>query len=198
MPCPTTLRRNILWVISAALLAVAGVTSEAVAQTNDRSQPANQNVLPTPPGPPQTRPTPTRKAPQAFEIDGTPPQQPTGKEQRFLIERIDPERTLDVTTGRPSILRFKVPPFRDQVGDPDIVDVLSLTETELSITGKEVGSTVLNLWFKDPGNPNGQEVLSYLIRVSEDPERSRQYDILLENLERDLNRGFPNSVVDLS
>ena len=32
----------------------------------------------------------------------------------------------------------------------------------------------------------------------EDPEQSRQFERLLENLERDLNRGFPNSVVDLS
>lgn len=198
MPCPTTLRRTILWVTSAALLAVVGVTSDAVGQTNAQSQPAGQNVLPTLPGVPAPRPMPARKAPHAFVVDGVPPQDPTGKEERFLIERIDPERTLDVTTGRPTVLRFKVPSFRDQVGDPDIVDVLSLTETELSITGKEVGSTVLNLWFKDPDHPNGQEVLSYLIRVSEDPERSRQYDILLENLERDLNRGFPNSVVNLS
>ncbi|MGB7329606.1 MAG: pilus assembly protein N-terminal domain-containing protein [Rubripirellula sp.] len=141
---------------------------------------------------------PTRRAPAAFVVDSNAPINPSDKERRFLLERIDPERTLDVTVGRPSVLRFKVPSFRDQVGDPDIVDVISLTETELSITGKEVGSTVLNLWFKDPANPNGQEVLSYLIRVSEDPEQSRQFDVLLENLERDLNRGFPNSVVDLS
>ncbi|WP_197451783.1 type II and III secretion system protein family protein [Rosistilla oblonga] len=139
-----------------------------------------------------------RKAPAAYTLNSSPPSALSAKEQRFLAERIDPERTLDVTVGRPSILRFKVPAFRDQVGDPTIVDVLSLTETELSVTGKTVGSTVLNLWFEDPSAPSGQEVLSYLVRVSEDPERSRQYDILLENLERDLNRGFPNSVVDLS
>ena len=120
------------------------------------------------------------------------------KEQRFLIERIDAQRTLDVTVGRPTILRFRNVPFRDQVGDPAIAEVLNITETELSVTGKKVGSTVLNFWFKDPTGQTDQEVLSYLVRVSDDPERSRQYDILLENLERDVNRGFPNSVVDLS
>jgi pilus assembly protein CpaC len=120
------------------------------------------------------------------------------KEQRFLIERIDAQRTLDVTVGRPTILRFRNVPFRDQVGDPAIADVLNISETELSVTGKKVGSTVLNFWFKDPTGQTDQEVLSYLVRVSDDPERSRQYDILLENLERDVNRGFPNSVVDLS
>jgi len=195
MPPSGTIRRSTLRLTTAVWLAIACVPSASRAQ--DFSPPADAG-LPSPSTFAAPQAAPMRRAPQAFVVDGAPPQDPTGKEQRFLIERVDPERTLDVTTGRPSILRFKVPPFRDQVGDPDIVDVLSLTETELSVTGKEVGSTVLNLWFKDPTSPAGQEVLSYLIRVSEDPERSRQYDILLENLERDLNRGFPNSVVDLS
>lgn len=96
------------------------------------------------------------------------------KEQRFLIERIDAQRTLDVTVGRPVILRFRNAPFRDQVGAPAIAEVLNITETELSVTGKKVGSTVLNFWFKDPTGRTDQEVLSYLARVSEDPERSRQ------------------------
>ncbi len=120
------------------------------------------------------------------------------KEQRYLIERVDPQQTLDVTMGRPTVMRFRQAPFRDQIGDPEIVDVLNITETEISLTGKTVGSTVLNLWFNRPDRPNEPEVLSYLVRVAEDPEQSRQYDILLENLERDINRGFPNSVVDLS
>ncbi|MCP4887939.1 MAG: hypothetical protein GY904_15145, partial [Planctomycetaceae bacterium] len=120
-----------------------------------------------------------------------------GKESRYLIEQIDPERSLDVVTGRPTVLRFRVPPFRDQVGDPDIVDLLSITESEVSITGKKIGSTTVNFWFKDPQSGE-QDVLSYLVRVSDDPEQSRQFERLLENLERDINRGFPNSVVDLT
>lgn len=119
------------------------------------------------------------------------------KESRYLIERVDPERTLDVVTGRPTVLRFRVPPFRDQVGDPDIAEVLSITEDEISVTGKEIGSTTVNFWFKDP-QTGRQEILSYLVRVSDDPEQSRQFERLLENLQRDINRGFPNSVVELS
>ncbi|QDS91733.1 Type II secretion system protein D precursor [Roseimaritima multifibrata] len=192
MPGLGTLRRTILRLASAVVFAFACVPTASIAQ--GLSSPQNPALaLPSPIASP-----PVRRAPEAYTVDTSGPQNPSRKEQRFLIERIDPERTLDVTVGRPSILRFKVPAFRDQVGDPGIVDVLSLTETELSITGKKVGSTVLNLWFKDPANPSGQEVLSYLIRVSDDPERSRHYDVLLENLERDLNHGFPNSVVDLS
>jgi pilus assembly protein CpaC len=174
------------------LLALVISAAVASAQTPPQS-PAEIEVVPA------QRRTPLRRSPVAETFKLEDPSTPTsGKEARFLLERVDPERTLDVTTGRPAILRFRTPPFRDQVGDPEIAEALSITETELSITGKEVGSTVLNLWFKDPENPSGQQVLSYLIRVSEDPERSRQYDILLENLERDINRGFPNSVVDLS
>jgi len=140
-----------------------------------------------------------RRAPlQMLELTQADPQSAEAKEQRFLIERVDAQRTLDITIGRPTILRFRNVPFRDQVGDPTIAETLNITETELSITGKKVGSTVLNFWFRDPASASGQEMLSYLVRVSEDPERSRQYDILLENLERDVNRGFPNSVVDLS
>lgn len=192
MPGQGTARRKAMRATCALLIVMALGATAAKAQDLNRQTPANVNSLPKP------RAVPLRRAPQDQVGDEAAAEVLTAKENRFLIERIDPERTLDVTTGRPSVLRFRTSPFRDQVGDPEIVDVLSLTENELSITGKEVGSTVLNLWFEDPDSPSGQTVLSYLVRVSEDPERSRQYDILLENLERDLNRGFPNSVVDLS
>ena len=121
----------------------------------------------------------------------------TEKEDRFLIERIDPERTLDVVQGRPTVLRFRLPPFRDQVGDPDVAELSSISESEISVTGNQVGSTTVNFWFKDQ-QTGQQEVLSYLVRVTDDPEQSRQFERLLENLERDINRGFPNSTVDLS
>ena len=121
----------------------------------------------------------------------------SAKESRFLIERIDPERTLDLVQGRPTVLRFRVPPFRDQVGAPEIASLLSITENEISVTGTSVGSTTVNFWFRDP-QTDKQEVLSYLVRVTDDPEQSRQFERLLENLEREINRGFPDSVVDLS
>ncbi|QEG40865.1 type II and III secretion system protein family protein [Roseimaritima ulvae] len=192
MPVPGIFRRTATWPATVVLLAIACVPSTAAAQ--DLSAPGTTRL----PSPGPILSPSVRRAPPATPVETRTPQILSSKEQRYLIERIDPERTLDVNIGRPTVLRFKAPPFRDQVGDPEVVDVISLTETELSITGKKVGSTVLNLWFKDPHSPSGQEVLSYLVRVSEDPERSRQYDVLLENLERDLNRGFPNSVVDLS
>lgn len=120
------------------------------------------------------------------------------REERYLVERIDPGRTMDLQIGRPAVLRFRQAPFRDQVGDPSVAEVLNLTETELSINGLAVGSTVLNLWFESEDVPGRQEVLSYLVRVSEDPDRSRRFEQLLTNLEKDVNRAFPNSVVKLS
>lgn len=148
-----------------------------------------------PPSVPLRNATPPRRS--SPPLNTTQPLKLSDKEDRYLYERVDPERTLDVLVGRPTLLRFRTPFFRDQIADPDIADTLSITENELSVTGKTVGTTVLNLWFNDPA-AGQEEILSYLVRVSEDPERSRQYDLLLENLERDINRGFPNSVVDLS
>ncbi|MEM7474507.1 MAG: pilus assembly protein N-terminal domain-containing protein [Planctomycetota bacterium] len=154
---------------------------------------------PTPqPNVPARRIPSVRRAPGQNDFLPQLREEVSAKEQRYLIERVDPQQTLDVTTGRPTVLRFRQAPFRDQVGDTGILEVLNLTETEFSLTGKTIGSTVLNLWFHNPENPAQPEVLSYLVRVAEDPEQSRQFDILLENLERDINRGFPNSVVDLS
>ncbi len=156
--------------------------------------PSRESIQPPSPVP---QGAPLRRSPDLQSAASLKLSDSSTAEQKFLIERVDPARTLDVTIGRPTVLRFQIAPFRDQIGDPEIVDVLSITETELSITGKKVGSTVLNLWFND-GRSAEPELLSYLVRVAEDPELSRQYDLLLENLEREVNRGFPNSVVKLS
>ena len=102
------------------------------------------------------RPAPRRLAPDATSGFGSSSE----KENRLLVERVDPDTTLDVVQGRPTVLRFRVPPFRDQVGDPEIAELASISESEISVTGKQVGSTTVNLWFKDP-QTGRQEVLSY-------------------------------------
>ena len=174
------------------------LTSPLVAQTD--------SFVPAPPSPSgmaierfedltPPRRLPPEAAPANGDLDGGDMRR---REERFLAERIDPGRTMDLQVGRPSVLRFRQAPFRDQVGDPSIVEVVNLTETELSINGLVVGSTVLNLWFESEDAPGQQEVLSYLVRVSEDPDRSRRFEQLLTNLEKDVNRAFPNSVVKLS
>ena len=89
-------------------------------------------------------------------------------------------------------------PFRIQITDETIADAVQFTEREFSIIGQEVGSTVLNFWFSDPENPGRSEVLSYLVRVFPDPEVGRRQEIVLEALEKEINRAFPNSAVRLS
>jgi len=162
--------------------------------------------VPAPPGPGgvemgrfENLKLPRRLPPEAAPANGDLDQgDMRRREERFLAERVDPGRTMDLQVGRPAVLRFHQAPFRDQVGDPSVVEVVNLTESELSINGLAVGSTVLNLWFESKDAPGGQEVLSYLVRVSEDPDRSRRFEQLLTNLEKDVNRAFPNSVVKLS
>ncbi|WP_197441053.1 type II and III secretion system protein family protein [Thalassoglobus neptunius] len=131
---------------------------------------------------------------------GTPRPNAAAQERasRYVVDRVDPQLTLDVQIGRPVILQFKQTPFRDQVADPNVVDALNVTETEYSINGKQLGSTVLNFWFQNPEASGGQEVLSYLVRVQEDPETARRFEVLLARIEREINRAFPNSVVRLS
>lgn len=190
MPTPRLHAHRIVPLLTACLLWSATMVADGQDPPNGRP-----SVLPVP-APRSFRPaTPRRLPPSAeSESDG---QQLSERESRYLLERIDPETTLDLVQGRPTVLRFRVPPFRDQVGDPEVAELLSITENEVSVTGIQTGSTTVNFWFNDP-ETGQQEVLSYLVRVTDDPEQSRQYERLLEALQRDINRGFPNSVVELS
>ncbi len=73
----------------------------------------------------------------------------------------DPETSIELVVGQPRIWRLKEVPFRIQVADPTVLDVAVLgPPTELSLIGKRVGSTSLNLWFGDPNDLKNQRVLS--------------------------------------
>lgn len=187
---------RLLSIVMACVTLAAARVCDAQQNTDAANAGSTQAIRPIPGGRPQLRSL-RRFAEDPLDISGLNAASGTAKENRFLIERIDPEQTLDLVQGRPTVLRFRVPPFRDQVGDPGIAELLSISENEISVTGTSVGSTTVNFWFKDP-QTNQQEVLSYLVRVTDDPEQSRQFERLLENLEREINRGFPDSVVDLS
>lgn len=123
---------------------------------------------------------------------------------RFVLERIDPQLTIDLQVDRPVILRLKQPPFRDQISNPEIVEMLNITDTEMSLVGRQPGTTVLNFWFED--ETGQQSVLSYLVRVasdfedeveSEDEAESGPIKVKLAKLEDQINRAFPNSFVRL-
>jgi Flp pilus assembly secretin CpaC len=73
--------------------------------------------------------------------------------------------TLDLVANRPRLMILKQPPRRIQMGDERIATYHLLTPTEVSITGRQAGSTVLNFWFSDPKNPGKDIILSYLLRI---------------------------------
>ncbi len=99
--------------------------------------------------------------------------------KEFVAGTIDPENTLDLVVGRPRVLVLKQAPLRTQISDPRIVSDTIITPTEISVTGHQVGTSVLNLWFNDAAT--GQtRVLSYLVRVIPDPEQKERLDARLQ------------------
>lgn len=151
-------------------------------------------VLPGELKPPVSVPQPSPKVQQDFG--------------RFIERAIDPENTLEMIEGRTRVLVLKDVPKRVQIEDEKIATYLLVSERELSVSAKKPGSTVLNLWFAEPGDPTKQRVLSYLVRVSQSPEATelqtertqRQLDELKRRykaLEREINGAFPDSVIKL-
>lgn len=141
---------------------------------------------------------PTRPTPQTLKEFG-----------QFVERTVDPENVLEVIVGRPRLLILKEPPKRVQIGGEEknaIATSLVVSPKELSISGKEPGSTVLNLWFPDPKDPTKERILSYLVRVVPDlegSEHAREHARLSQQrfykaLENDINRAFPDSVINLS
>ena len=116
----------------------------------------------------------------------------TDQSEQYILDQVDPSRILDLKVGRPTIVRLRKAPFRDQVANPDIIDVMNITDTEYSVSGKTVGTTVLNFWFENQSAPGGRDLLSYMVRVTAD------YTEVLEELEKSINRIFPNSAVRLN
>ena len=50
-----------------------------------------------------------------------------------------------------------------------------ITDQEFSVVGKKTGTTVLDLWFADPANPNDptkDRTLSYMVVVLPDVEQA--------------------------
>ena len=69
---------------------------------------------------------------------------------RFVKQVVVPEATFDIIIGRTQLMILKDAPRRIQIADESIAAYTLITPTEISILGKDVGSTVLNLWFTDP------------------------------------------------
>jgi pilus assembly protein CpaC len=121
------------------------------------------------------------------------------KERQYVARFHDPEFTIDVVVGRPRIWVLKRAPFRIQAGDPTVLDYNTIGNDprQISLIGKKVGSTVLNLWFGDPDDLNKQVILSYLVNVLPDPEAKERLERVYKALEDEINRSFPDAYVCL-
>jgi pilus assembly protein CpaC len=119
------------------------------------------------------------------------------KYHEYVKELVDPAVTLDLTSGRTRLMVLKEAPKRVQIADDGIACFTLLTPKELSLLGKNVGVTVLNLWFADPKESTHEHVLSYYIRVAPDPTCKERLECAYKALADEINHAFPNSVVCL-
>lgn len=117
-----------------------------------------------------------------------------------FIEGIeDPKNTLDVIDGRARLLMLKEVPTQFQLVDPTVVSANQLNDPkQFSVLGRKPGTTVLNLWFKDPKDPKKEVILSYLVRVLPDPEAKARLERVYKALEAEINKAFPKSRVRLT
>jgi len=118
------------------------------------------------------------------------------KANRFVEATINPDLPLELALGRPKILQLTDAPLRIYLPDEAVVTV-DIIDTqsgrELAVTGRQVGSTTLTMWFRDESQPSGHSIVSYLVRVYADPLLTQS----LQAFEQDINQKFPNSFVEL-
>ena len=116
---------------------------------------------------------------------------------RYVGPIIAPNNTITLVSGRPELIRFKDVPKRIQIADDHVAEYKLLTPLELSLFPKDVGTTVLNLWFVDADDKTKEKVLSYLVRVVPDPEYRHRLEDGYTYLEVEINAAFPDSRVML-
>ena len=163
---------------------------------------------------PETMPTPrpagpfnpdSVRLPRIADIDtplGRTPQ-PTARDvadyNSAVDHMVDPHLVLDLVKDRVRIMQLKMRPLRTQIGDANIVEYNFIGQKALDIAfiGKEVGTTVFNVWFEDPNDRTKEKILSFLVRVIPDPERRVRLENVYKQLEKEINCQFPNSVVCL-
>ncbi len=194
-------------------------------------------LVPPPPSQPSTAPPASEAArpvqeiaspfdPSQFRLPtlGYPPglglpepsQETKDEYGRFVAREISPENTIQVVVGRAKVISLRDKPRRIYIPDEKIAAVQMITDQEFSVVGKKTGTTVLDLWFADPANPNDparDRTLSYMVVVLPDIEmanleviaqrrrlegEARAYERALKALEVEIKTAFPDSAVRLS
>jgi pilus assembly protein CpaC len=167
-------------------------------------QPQAQQPVKVLPMPRRVTPVdPNRRLPQLGD-EPCPLAQPPVPDKRvverfgnFVKEVVDPQNNLELVIGRPRLLMLKTAPKRVQVADEKIAAYSMISPTEVSVLGKGLGCTVLNLWFTDPKDKSKEEVLSYLVRVLPSPDSKKRLERIYRNLQDEINHAFPDSLVSL-
>jgi pilus assembly protein CpaC len=119
------------------------------------------------------------------------------KQAKYLAKLLDPELTLDLVVGQTRVMVLKDTPFRVQAGEERLMSMNVINTKELILQGKEVGSTVMNIWFGEKNDPTKQETLTYLVRVFPDPEAKERLEKAYKQLEDDINKHFKDTSVRL-
>ncbi len=149
---------------------------------------------------------------------GVPEPSPEIKQKygQFVEREIAPENTIQVVVGRAKIIVLREKPRHIYAPDENVASFQIVTGLEYAIVGKRQGTTVLNLWFPDPNDPNNPQkdrTLSYMVVVLNDPERAaldvlaerrrleaqvKAFEQALKVLEGEIKKAFPDSAVQLS
>ncbi|MCC6417257.1 MAG: pilus assembly protein N-terminal domain-containing protein [Gemmataceae bacterium] len=116
---------------------------------------------------------------------------------RFIEKFVDPRNTLDLIVNRHRLMFLKQEPKRIQIGDEKVASYNLIKPTEIIIVGRQVGTTVLNLWFEDPDKKGKEVILSYLVRVLPDPEAKERLERAYQALADEINDTFPDSFVKM-
>ncbi|MFO0879675.1 MAG: pilus assembly protein N-terminal domain-containing protein [Gemmataceae bacterium] len=125
------------------------------------------------------------------------PSKITTEASKYVKQVAGPDNTLEVIVGRLQVFDLLGQPRRVQVGDESVANYALLSTRELSLQGLRVGSTVLNVWFQDQADPNKSKLVSFLVRVMPDPDARNRLERAYKNLEKEVNRVFPDSKVRL-
>jgi pilus assembly protein CpaC len=127
-----------------------------------------------------------------------PTKQDREKINKFVEKFVDPQSSIDLILNRPRLWRLKEPPIRIQIPDENILSYAPVgAPTEISLIGKVVGTTVMNIWFGDRNDPAKQTVLSFLVHVLPDPEYKDRLERAYKALENEINSAFPDAYVCL-
>src|SRR5262249_32969233 len=83
--------------------------------------------------------------------------------KKFIDRLVEPEHKIYLIKDRVQLVILKVTPTRAQIGNEDIAVYNLVSPKEITLRGRGVGTTDLNLWFTDESGK--QSILSYIVRV---------------------------------